>query len=169
MNIRLEELKMRREDEYMAIRKWEGAAAEAKARASDLAAQLGQPLDPLPAPIATNAESLVEILRIMSDPVAFKKHAKELADATSACNEARAKAEAAIAESHRVLADHNKQIKKAKADHQIKCQDAWSQIEARDAESKAKADELRVGLEEVARQKADFDRRAALIRQAGLD
>jgi hypothetical protein len=157
---------MRREDEYAMIRKYEGPAAEAAARAKDLATELGQPIDLLPAPVETNLEGLIEIVRVMNDPAAAKKRIDELKKATDANIEARKKAEDAIAESHRKLSDHAAKLKADSDAHDSKCAAEREAIAARDAESVKKAHELQAGLEEVAKLKARYEAKLALLKQA---
>jgi hypothetical protein len=160
---------MRSEVEYSLIKKWEGPAAEQAARKADLAESLGQPVNPLPDPVSANMDGLIELMRLVNDPAGFKKRVTELMATTTACNEARTKAENAIASSHEILADHAAKLKADKADHDAKCADAWAAIHSMQAASKDEAEKLRADREEVERIKADLGARVAAIKSAGWD
>jgi hypothetical protein len=159
---------MRREDEYLAIRRWEGAAAEQAARRSDLAKQLGQPIEA--APVALSNEQVAElVLRMLSDPVGGKKAVDEVMAATTAHNAAAHKADQAVDESHKVLAAHDKKMKADKAAHDKQCEADRAAIAELQAKNHDKSNELQAGLAEVERLKADYGRRIAKIKEAGMD
>jgi len=71
-----------------------------------------------------------------------------------------------MAESHRRLNEHAKQIKSERDTHEAKCADAWAAIKTRDDESVKKAEELRVGLAEVEWLKSKYEAKFALYKQA---
>jgi hypothetical protein len=145
---------------------YEGPAAATAARRADMAKELGQPIEA--APVALSNEQVCElVLKMLSDPVGGKQAVDEVMAATTAHNAAAHKADQAVDESHKVLAAHDKAIKKSRADHDKQCAADREAIAEMQAKNSDRANELAAGLAEVERLKADYGKRIDLIRQAG--